>query len=355
MYSLKFLLLGIIFLLQISNRIIAQNKSIRAETIKNLVLEGGGIRGIAYVGALMELKKSKMLDSITRVAGTSAGAIAATLYALGYTPEEISDEIYNLKIKSMADGKWIFIGGTSRLVRKFGWYQGNEFEKWISNLIKRKTGKENITFEELNKLSKTSSEFKELFLTGTNLTKQKLVIFCKDTYPKLEVRTAVRISMGIPLYYQAVIIDSDGKCIHKKKDYHKGDVMVDGGILGNFPIHIFDFEKFIKETGDSTPIINYQTIGLRLDNDQQIINDKQELGLAPVEIPNFNAYVGAFYNLIVENLNRQNLTSDDWQRTVSISTAGIGPRVKKMSEKEKNILIESGRKGVREYFEYKRK
>src|SRR4051812_2199206 len=118
---------------------------IRAQVnpIRNLVFEGGGTRGIAYSGALMELQARHALDSVERVAGTSAGAIAATLFALGYSAEEISDLISELKVKSFADGKWIFIGGTRRLLKNFGWYRGEKFNKWIGLLIKKKTGKEN--------------------------------------------------------------------------------------------------------------------------------------------------------------------------------------------------------------------
>jgi len=47
----------------------------------NLVFEGGGIKGIAYAGALEVLEKENILSDIKRVAGTSAGAITATLLA----------------------------------------------------------------------------------------------------------------------------------------------------------------------------------------------------------------------------------------------------------------------------------
>lgn len=47
-------------------------------TYKNLVLEGGGIRGLAYPGALQVLEGKGVLKNINRVAGTSAGAIIAT-------------------------------------------------------------------------------------------------------------------------------------------------------------------------------------------------------------------------------------------------------------------------------------
>ena len=50
-----------------------------AYRFRNLVFEGGGVKGVAYVGALNELHKRGILDSIERVGGTSAGAINAVL------------------------------------------------------------------------------------------------------------------------------------------------------------------------------------------------------------------------------------------------------------------------------------
>ena len=67
---------------------------------KNLVFEGGGVKGIAYGGALEELEKRNILNGITRVAGTSAGAINACLLALGYSYKEVSDIIAQTSFKS---------------------------------------------------------------------------------------------------------------------------------------------------------------------------------------------------------------------------------------------------------------
>ena len=52
---------------------------------KNLVFEGGGVKGIAYVGAMEILEKRGILQNIERVGGTSAGAINAVLLALNYS------------------------------------------------------------------------------------------------------------------------------------------------------------------------------------------------------------------------------------------------------------------------------
>ena len=62
---------------------------------KNLVFEGAGIRGIAYAGVLEEFEKAKLLENITKVGGTSAGAIIALTVSLGYNAQEINQLIYN--------------------------------------------------------------------------------------------------------------------------------------------------------------------------------------------------------------------------------------------------------------------
>jgi NTE family protein len=57
----------------------------------------------------------------------------------------------------------------------------------------------------------------------------------------------------------------------------------------------------------------------------------------------------AFYNIVIENLNRQQLTEADWKRTVSISDGKIGPRIRKLSAGEINILINNGRQAMKSY------
>jgi len=318
--------------------------------VKNLVFEGGGVRGLAYAGALMELEELNILDSVERVAGTSAGAIAATLYAVGYNPHEIDQLISDLKINSFADGKWMFIGGTRRMIKNFGWYRGDRFNRWMSQLIKDKTGKAEITFKQLDELSKSRKDIKELYLTGTNLTLQKTSILCAETFPNMEVRTGVRISMSIPFFFQAVVIDNNGKICSNNKGYHKGYVMVDGGIMANYPIHIFDYKKYLDNSNDSTRIVNYQSLGIRLDEQDQIEYDRQNLGLSPCEIIRMKDFTAAFYKIVHESLNRQSMTEQDWQRSISVSTGGIEPRIRRMSQNEKNLLVENGRKGVKFYY-----
>ena len=87
---------------------------------KNLVFEGGGVKGIAYVGALEVLEREGILKNIERVAGTSAGAMVAVLVALGYTPKEISDILWDINFKNFMDSSWGIVRDINRLIKDYG-------------------------------------------------------------------------------------------------------------------------------------------------------------------------------------------------------------------------------------------
>ena len=74
-----------------------------AYKFKNLVFEGGGVKGIAYVGALEVLEKEQILGNIKRVAGTSAGAMVAVLIGLGYSAEELKDILWKINFRNFLD------------------------------------------------------------------------------------------------------------------------------------------------------------------------------------------------------------------------------------------------------------
>lgn len=314
--------------------IILCNRQLCAQEIRNLVFEGAGIRGVAFVGALQELNDNHKIDKLEKVGGTSAGAIAALTLTLGYTPKEIEKVIYGTKLQKFNDGSFFFIGGITRLNRNYGWYRGKAFTKWLEQIIVKKTGNSEITFNELHEKG-----FPELYVTGTSLNHQRLIIFSRENYPNMKVKHAVRISVSIPLYFQAVCIDSTGRIKIKRKDWTSDDdLMVDGGFTGNFPITLFD-----SLSGNNTRIPNAGTVGIRIDGPEQIGYDRDGRGLAPIRIQSFRNYVGAFYNYVIENLNRQTLTPDDWNRTISISSGTIGPKIRKLSVAEKDELIRNGR------------
>lgn len=306
-----------------------------SQQIENLVLEGAGVRGIAYAGSIRYLEETKMLAGIKKVGGTSAGAIAALAIAIGYNATEIEDLISNTKLQKFNDGKFFFIGGIARLNKRYGWYRGKAFTRWLENVIQNKTGNAEITFRELHQRG-----FKDLYVTGSSLNHQQLLVFSHESYPEMKVKDAVRISMSIPLYFEAVLIDSAGHVLSKPSQSNDHHLVVDGGFTGNFPIAIFD--SIQVHNGQTTRVANPKTLGLRIDTPEQIRYDSLGLGLAPIPISRFRNYMSAFYNYVIENLNRNTLTAADWNRTVSISSGSIGPKIKRLTPEEKKLLVTNG-------------
>lgn len=92
---------------------------------RNLVFEGGGVRGIAYAGALNVLDERGLLRSVEQVGGTSVGAVTALLLAVGYTAHEMTTLLADLRIQQFNDGRWFFVGGFHRMARRYGWIGGN--------------------------------------------------------------------------------------------------------------------------------------------------------------------------------------------------------------------------------------
>jgi NTE family protein len=194
---------------------------------RNLIFEGGGVKGIAYSGALAVLEQRGILRRIKRVGGASAGAINASLLALGYSLGEIRDILANLDFRNFMDDDWGVLRDAKRLVRDFGWYKGDFFRQWMAHLVEAKTGNPDATFADLAKRRGKP----KLHLVATNLATRLSQVYSKDYSPALPVADAVRHSMSIPLFFAAV----------RESD----DLFVDGGVLDNYLIRLFDREKHV--------------------------------------------------------------------------------------------------------------
>jgi NTE family protein len=127
----------------------------------------------------------------------------------------------------------------------------------------------------------------------------------------MKVRDAVRVSMSVPLYFEAVFLDSLGNVLQEQPATGYYNVAVDGGLTANFPIDLFD--SVYLEGGRAYRIANPHTLGVRIDSEPQIEADKQQIGLArpglaEQPIDGLPDYLQAFYTYVLENLNRPHLT-----------------------------------------------
>lgn len=325
---------------------------------RNLVFEGGGVKGIAYVGAMELLKEKGIFSNIRRVGGTSAGAINATLFALGFSIPEQNTILKKLDFNNFMDDSWGIVRDTERLITRFGWYKGEFFYEWVSGLIKEKLGDPNATFENLREAGKP-----DLYVYGTNLSTHFGEVFSYEHTPTARIADAVRISMSIPLFFAAF-------------RNARNDVYVDGGLLNNYPVKLFDRDKyidpanrekmavktdyyekenkhFLKKRPTSSPYVyNRETLGLRLDSKQEIAVFRYGSVPKRHEIDDFFDYIKALMTTILESQGNSHLHSDDWQRTIYIDTLGVGTTDFDLSDAMKKKLRESGRQCTEAYFKW---
>lgn len=329
-----------------------------APQFRNLVFEGGGVKGIAYVGAMEILNQRGQLDHILRVGGTSAGAINALIYALGYTIREQQQILDSTDFCKFMDDSFGIIRDIRRLAREFGWHKGDFFSGWIGELVKARLGKAEATFAELK-----AAAGPELYVIGTNLTTGYSEIFSAERHPDMSVVEAVRISMSIPLFFAAV------------RHGERHDVYVDGGVQSNYPVKLFDRQRYIADAepeairrtdyynkenarfllarpGHSPYVYNRQTLGLRLDTAEEIAMYRHNEPAKGKPIKNFSDYARALLGALMQVQENQHLHGDDWQRTIYINSLDVGATDFNISAEKKQALIEQGIQGAENYFRW---
>jgi NTE family protein len=329
-----------------------------AVQFRNLIFEGGGVKGIAYVGALQILQQRDIVRDITRVGGTSAGAINALILALGYSNREQLELMQSVDFRRFMDDSFGVIRDIRRLATEFGWNRGDFFNGWIAELIRARLGNARATFADLQ-----ASGRPDLYVVGTNLATGFSEIFSAERHPDMPLATAVRISMAIPLFFAAV------------RHGDRKDVYVDGGVMLNYPVKLFDRERYIDAAesyaarstayynrenaafvlarpGRSPYVYNRQTLGLRLDTQEEIGLYRYDEPLRGRPIAKFTDYARALLQALMNAQENQHLHSDDWQRTVYINTLDVGTTDFDISDERKQALLLQGIAGTEHYFRW---
>ncbi len=200
------------------------------------VFEGGGVRGSALVGAVAAAEEQQI--TFRAVAGTSAGAIVASLIAAGYEASEMQKLLTETNFENFRDAvspaihipllKW------RSAFRHLGLYKGDAFHRWIGEQLSLKlTGRrhESIRFSDLPT---------PLTVIAADVIRQREEIFSSQDTPNIVVADAVRMSMSIPFFFCPVKFG--------------GGLIVDGGVLSNFPAWVFDAAQGL----DPLPILGFR-------------------------------------------------------------------------------------------------
>jgi NTE family protein len=324
---------------------------------RNLVFEGGGVKGIACIGAMRVLDSHGYLDQITRVGGTSAGAINALIFALGYSMDEQEEILNRTDFNSFMDDSIGIIRDLWRVWRKFGWNRGDRFMEWAGKLIEGKLGDPNATFADLKQAGRP-----DLYMIGTNLSTGYAEVFSNERHEQMPLVEAVRISMSIPLFFTA------------RRLGERDEVYVDGGVVLNYPVRLFDRMKYIDmenepeaclhteyyedenkrfltaRPGRSPYVYNRQTLGMRLDTKDEIGLFRYNEPLKGEPVKGFKSYVKALTGALMQVQENVHLNGDDWQRTLYIDTLDVKTTDFDLSDAKKKALTEQGRIGADTYF-----
>lgn len=304
-----------------------------------LVFSGGGIKGICFTGALGVLEELNVLYSETNgfkikgIAGVSAGSIIASLLAVGYTPLELMDIMSKIDFEEIADDKLGYFRDTINFVENWGVCPGNYIMELMGDLIKQKTGNADYTLEDL-----MNDKQLKLVIVSTNMNYEKSVYLYAGNqikeYSNIPIRVAVRMSMGIP-------------CMFEPYEYNN-NYFVDGGMLDNYPLHVFDGEY----PGDIKSRLNLcspnpKVLGLK------ILPDDEEKNYDIVDNNNIDgifSYFAAFVNMFLVENERRIMTPSFWTRTIFINTPDYALTKFKITDEEMEELIISGKKCTRNFF-----
>lgn len=277
---------------------------------KNLVFEGAGVRNCAYAGALIALEEHGAFRQVEQVAGTSSGSIAATLVSLGYTPAEIREAMLELDFARIRDGNWL--SGPPRMLSRYGWNPGDYFLASMEEIIAARTGDGRITFAQLRQRG-----FKPLYVVGTSLSARNVRVFPDERSQDMAVADAVRISMSIPFFFAS-------------REF-QGEVYVDGGVMWNYPIDLFDGAE-----GYSS-----RTLGFFMDTFDQPKLDP---------IHSLHDFAESFFASLLSSQEIDLMNSPaNLARSVRIDDLGLKPTEFGITREQKLALMQQGEQATRAF------
>ena len=341
----------------------------------NLVLGGGGIKGIAYMGLLEEAEKRGIY--FRSISGVSAGAIAGACIAAGYRSKELKKEFYEfelgkLNVDKLAEKvpvvqRYIEFCTNTRYENKsiynflnlqhgeftrkdedynfdndFSFYRGNFFkniikfskqgclydgdllEEWIFKLLAKKGIK---TFADLRggTIDFANPMGYKVRMTAVDAKRARVIVLPDDMAyygldpDKLEVAKAVRMSSSVPFAFKPVefYTNKGGKT---KKHY-----IIDGGVLDNLPLWTI------------APSLRRPLIACRLNGGNQ-----KKVPFDPLNI--LKGFITAIHDIGVPRYGVRNC----W--FIPINTSKVSFLDFNLSDEDKEYLFNSGKKAAAPVF-----
>jgi predicted acylesterase/phospholipase RssA len=362
----------------------------------DLVFEGGGAKGMVFVGALQEFIAQG--HNLGRLLGTSAGAITATFLAAGYTPSEMlealaekdetgrpvfaaflgrprpltPEEAAASMTKATLDkidftflpeivehqfdrlvlslmGKDAFAHFFS-FIERGGWFSADAFTNWLQ----RKLDQGNAfgrarRFSEMTLLDYYFATGTDLSLIAADTTDRRMLVLNHITAPLCPVVAAVRMSMSLPFVWQEVVWQQEwGLYLGISLTGHR---IVDGGLLSNFPIELF-ISRDPHVTGIMGPTTSAGVLGMLIDESLPVHNAPAEVHSADGLDLGALAVPGRIRDLVDTATQAHDKMIIDSFRDYVCRLPAKGYRTTEfdMTDQRREALVRAGREAMRRYF-----
>jgi len=296
------------------------------------VFEGGGVKAIGLVGALVVAEG--LGYRWVNVAGTSAGAMVAALVAAGYTGREIKkllEEFDYIKLRDQdAVDKIPLAGPVLSIGLELGLYEGKYLEEWVREKLAAKGIK---TFGDLVlKEYAGDRRFRyKLQVIAADISRGQMLILPRDIRAygirpdDLEVARAVRMSCSLPFFYEPVVQT------YRLNGREELSYIVDGAILSNFPVWLFDTEE-----EPPWPTFGFKLVGPNEGKPHRIHG--------PI------SYLEAMFKTMMEAHDARHIQEASFVRTIAVPTFGIGTTDFDLSPVERRRLYQGGREAAKKFF-----
>jgi NTE family protein len=311
----------------------------------DLVFEGGGVKGIGLAGAFSVLDTEGYTPNC--VAGTSAGAITAALVAAGYSGSELKDVVLEqMKFPQFADGHPVdrlgLPGQALAIVRKKGINKGDYFLNWMRDMLAKKKVRK---FGDLinDSVAEGDPARYKLQVIASDVTEHRMLVLPRDAQAhlgiapdELEVALAVRMSMSIPIFFDPV-------CWTNPQTKHE-HLIVDGGLLSNFPIWLFDCPPGHKPS--------WPTFGLLLVAPKQsdsLVPEQSEAQADAEKISSTAAFLKAIADTAMQAHDRLYVEQANYARTIPIPTLGVGTTEFNIKPDQAAALYKSGQDAATQF------
>lgn len=314
-----------------------------SQQVSDLVLEGGGVKGVAIVGAVLPLAEAGY--RFPRVAGTSSGAMVGALLAAlnrrGESLDELADIARTLDYSKFRDrgriasrlGPLAVLADGVSLLRDCGIYEGDYLHDWVAGAL-ADLGVEtfgDLRVDDPGGDGETHHRY-GLVVTASDVSRRRFVKLPWDYADygldpdEQRVADAVRASASIPFFFEPVTVRAA-----------RGEAtLVDGGLLSNYPINIFD------RLDEHPP--RWPTIGVRLSAREptappEPVQDPLSLALSLVETA-------------IEARQAADIADPcDLARSIFVDTAGVAVTDFGLSQEQLEQLIAAGVAAGRRFLE----